>query len=233
MTTNEQFFDLYRELENLLTATGTRDILESFKELASHDTRLTPYIDELSVFRTLRNIEAHRPNTSDYYQVSTSTVSLLETIIDLIKNPITADRVAIPISRLVTAGLNDALMDWVTQMVTKPYSNIPILDTNKHVLGVLSDNVFLQLLHAKKGQFDSHVMIGDIMNLLKVENHIKETYVFVSRRSSLSSLVEIFKQPYVNGKRIAALFVTQNGNAKEAILGMITPSDVLSKVKLL
>jgi CBS domain containing-hemolysin-like protein len=233
MTSNEQFFDLYRELENLLTATGTRDMLESFKELASHDTRLTPYIDELSVFRTLRNIEAHRPNTSDYYEISSSTISLLETIIDLIKHPITADRVAIPISRLVTADLNDSLMGLVTQMVTKPYSNIPILDSNKHLLGVLSDNVILQLLHAKKGQFDSHVIIGDIMNLLKVENHVKETYVFVARRSSLSLLVDIFKQPYVNGKRIAALFVTQNGNDKEAILGMITPSDVLSKVKLI
>lgn len=233
MSLNTRFFTLYRELENLLTGGRYTDMLEAFQALARQDQRLMEYVDELYNFRTLRNIEAHRSDTQDYYQVTEFSIQTLTRIIELVRNPLTAQRLGVPLSKLITADVHTPIRDVIEWMHSRPYSNIPILDDRKRVIGVFSDDVLLQYLYHQHQQKLPPVIntIADLASFWPVDAHIKETYIFVSRTTSLNELLDVFQQPYRDKKRIAAVFVTQNGLSTESLLGMITPWDVLSQIK--
>lgn len=232
MNNNQRFFSLYRELENELTGGRYRDMLEAFQALAQHDSRLTPYVDELYNFRSLRNIEAHRPDSMEYYEITEQSIQLLTEILQLVQHPVHAAQLGVPVSRLVMATMSTPIHQVVEWMHTKPYSNIPIIDAQRHLLGVFSDDVLLQYYysHPQHHEKDS-LTVSDLQAYWPIESHIKETYLFVSRDSTFDTLLDIFQHPYRGKKRVAAIFVTHSGLPTESILSMITPWDVLSQIK--
>ena len=232
MNNNQRFFTLYRELENALTGGQYRDMLDAFQSLALQDSRLRPYLDELQNFRSLRNIEAHRADSMEYYEVTDQSIHLLETILELVLHPVHAAQLGVSIDRMVTAQINTPIQQVVEWMHTKPYSNIPIMDMKRRLLGVFSDDILLQYYYSQA----QHTPIGsltvaDLQAYWPIDSHIKETYLFVPKTTSFNTLLDIFQHPYRGKKRVAAVFVTHNGLASEAVLSMITPWDVLSQIK--
>lgn len=232
MNNNQRFFTLYRELENALTGGQYRDLLEAFQALTLHDSRLKSYIDELQNFRSLRNIEAHRADSMEYYEITDQSILLLTTILDLVQHPVHAAQLGVPIERLITAQLHTPIQQVVEWMHTKPYSNIPIMDAKRHLLGVFSDDILLQYYYgqSKRAPLES-LTVADLQAYWPIDSHIKETYLFVAKSTTFNALLDIFQHPYRNKKRVAAVFVTHNGLAHEVVLSMITPWDVLSQIK--
>ena len=66
---------------------------------------------------------------------------------------------------------------------------------------------------------------------LPLERHSSERFMFMPADVSYVDAAAAFTPGQEREKRLAAIFLTQNGGADEPLIGMITPWDVLGRAK--
>ena len=60
-----------------------------------------------------------------------------------------------------------------------------------------------------------------------IRNHQSESFGFIGLNSLKDEALKRFGKVYENDKRLAALYVTEHGKPSEAVLGVVTPWDIL------
>lgn len=69
-------------------------------------------------------------------------------------------------------------------------------------------------------------MIREFIDFIPFDKHESEYFAFVSKDALLIDVEEIFKDGLKDNKRIATVFITETGNEKEKLLGLITAWDL-------
>jgi predicted transcriptional regulator len=122
------------------------------------------------------------------------------------------------------------MLDVMHMMREKGYSYVPIVEHGV-VEGVFSENsLFTYFISENKLSLDNHCTIDDLDGCIALHNHMSERFEFVPRDMPAVDVVEMFSKDMMGGKRLAAVFVTQNGKADEKMLGMISSWDVIDFV---
>lgn len=236
MDYNELFLDKYRELENMLkhrlyqNSHASSTVYSYVHELyMSHSEKDHQRGEILDSIRELRNQMSHK-NSYNIFKINKETIKFLDEEIDRISNPINAYDICVKLENIHYANLNSKIINIMSSMLKFGYSHIPVLDEDAKLIGVFSENTIFSIYNQDKEVLQKEELnLNNIKDYLKLNNHQTECFGIVSKNTLASVIVKRFQKRKENNKRIAIIFVTENGNINEKLLGLITPYDALLK----
>lgn len=226
----DTFLDLYKEIEERLKERGIKNGRSSvvMQFMASPEGRA--FKDDLNVCREMRNILTHCPDI-DGEPPLIPTDAAIETLrrveAYLSAPPRALDRAAKG-EGLVSAKLSDKVMPLMEKMVNMGFSHIPVFENGK-LFGVFSiSSVFSKAMKYDGDMVSEDTLVRDFIDYIPIEKHVCERFVFAPKETTVIEAKEMFDNfPGPTQKRVAAIFITENGSPTERILGMLTPWDVL------
>ncbi len=76
------------------------------------------------------------------------------------------------------------------------------------------------------GLLEKEAKIRDFSEFIPIDKHESESFEFVSRETTVIDIEEMFAKELRQEKRLAVVFITDNGDPNEKILGLVTAWDV-------
>ena len=222
--TKEQFLKKCIEFEELVHALYALPVNVSAYVYFASLPEYEEYKDDINVIRTLRNTFVHNNtmlNNEEGIDVKPIVYNALLEIIDQLKHPKTVETILS--KEMIIAHLNSNVWHIMKLMKDKGLMHIPVIANHK-VRGVFSENTVFQILmrYPKKYQ---NLQIKHILSYCSIEANIHESYDFIS----IHTPIPVAKERFVrhSKKRMAMLFVTENGKADENLLGLLTAYDFI------
>ena len=135
---------------------------------------------------------------------------------------------ATPFANLLKTTRSQNVRSLMKKMERQGISHVPVIE-NGECIGVFSvSTVFNYFLISGGADVNDDMRISDFEEFLPVEKHITEKFRFVGRDISLYDVRAEFERKVRGAKKLAAVFITDNGSSHGRILGMITPWDVIN-----
>lgn len=236
MSNNILFLNKYKELENLIkhrlpqNNRNSSPIYSYIRELYSSPYEKDHYRGEkLDSIRELRNQMAHN-NIDDIISIQDDALIFLENEISLLSNPTTALDICTKLTNIHYATLNSKIVNVMSAMIKYGYSHIPVLNELSQLIGVFSENTIFSIYMQHPNLLNKDILyLSDIEEYLYLNNHQTECFLFTSKNTLASKIISKFQKRKEKNKRISVIFVTENGEADEVLIGMITPYDALIK----
>jgi predicted transcriptional regulator len=233
----ERFLAAYHWIEQSLRKMSGNGVRESFRHLlddVSKDNAVVRrYRDDLAEFGELRNAIVHERVSPDYLIAVplAETVEKIEEIARLLSDP----PLVYPEFRREVAVFSpsDSLRKVLEVMHRKGFTQFPVYENGVY-RGLLTDGGIARWVAgrvaggtgtASVDETLSGVTVGEVLASEKNPGRAR----FVSRRSTVYEVEEIFRESSKRERwRVAAVLITENGKADEELLGIITPSDLLT-----
>jgi len=229
-----QFVNIYNELseemEKMLKEKSFHSHVQLLNILSKKNHVIKTNYDELRTFANVRNMIVH-DSTGSYNPIvepHPEAVRRYERILNKLKNTPTALSISTKAEQMFFASPDMLLIDCVKVMHDKNYSYIPVCENDKFS-GVLSgDSIFTYMRRNTTAAVGSGLKIKDLGDSIK--EHIDERYCFVAKDMLLSELTEMYSADIMDGKRLGVVFVTETGDEKQKILGMISAWDLIDYI---
>ena len=110
-------------------------------------------------------------------------------------------------------------------MAEKGYSQLPVVDEDKEIVGMLTTNTISRWL-GKSVDIDIFSLRDTPVSLLLEFVEANESYKLKSRTASVFDAVYEFEKASREGLVLAGILLTANGKPTEKLLGMVTLSDL-------
>lgn len=227
----EEFINLYKTLEDTLEAkyrAEGKDVSSTVYQFLC-DKESMPFRIKLDLCRQVRNLLSHSANVDGVAPVTPAEplIECLKDTINYLKKPILASSRGANIQRLFKAVDTDRVV-WLTRkMEEKGYSHVPVLEKGR-VIGVFSVSTFFSL--ARDGKLDTitdETRISDVYEYIRTDAHSTENFAFAKKDDTVIHVREIFSKRKAGEKRIAGVFVTEDGTIDTKLVTFITPWDVM------
>nr|DAS48505.1 MAG TPA: CBS domain protein [Caudoviricetes sp.] len=184
---------------------------------------------DINLIRKIRNLLSHgecKVEGKTAIEINENIIEKLKEIISLLENPpLIASRY---ITEMFVVDLEEKLENLIKTMNEKKISHVPVLDKDKKLVGVFSENtIFSKLSDDEIIEIGKEYKVKDYEKYIKLENHSSEYFDFIKRNEELASAQNLFNKSIKKDKKLVMLFVTENGKKTEKILGIITPWDLL------
>ena len=226
------YIQKFKELESVVKETFGLNDWDSITNILSKRDEYRPYREEIKYCQEVRNLLQHKQKIDDEYPVQPTEemIEFLQSTIDSLKNRKKCGEIMVPMGKLFYKRENDKVRGTLAKMREIPSGHVPILDEKGRVTGVFTANAFLWMMADRKGEpIEKDCSFEDAEKYVAFDSHDSEVYRFVSRKLYVDELRDIFEKIYSGGKRLAMVFVTENGKESEKLLGTISPWDVLGK----
>ncbi len=224
---NSAFFDACKQLENTIKnrfGSGGRDM--PYEHL-SRQRGFRQYDGDLDLIRQLRNMLAHNGgfDGEDAFVVSDAAMAKILEILHKLDSPRRAGDIMS--ADLVSASLSDSPAKAMERMKQSGHGYIPILSGGR-VVGVFSENSIVRYLKEHSSmEIDYRTPLHQLQRYTDLDTNPNESFGFVGRDADEGELQDQFELRDRDGKRVAALFVTEDGNQTGDVLGIITPWDLM------
>ena len=217
-----KFEDLVRIKYKVKDEEGAFYILSNQKEYKKFEK-------DINLIRKIRNLLSHgecKVEGKTAIEINENIIEKLKEIISLLENPpLVASRY---ITEMFVVDLEEKLENLIKAMNEKKISHVPVLDKDKKLVGVFSENtIFSKLSEDEIIEIGKEYKVKDYEKYIKLENHSSEYFDFIKRHEELASAQNLFNKSIKKDKKLVMLFVTENGKKTEKILGIITPWDLL------
>ena len=228
---SEQFLKLYRMLEGLLEKrySGQRTASASVVMEYLHDADSAPCRADLDMCRAIRNLLSHNADDAGepVVEPSEGVVRILRGIVDYVQRPRLAVERGTPGDRIVFAHPNDSALDVMRHMMRMGYSHVPVRDKTG-LVGVFSAGSLMSYASEKgfDGMSDA-LRIGDLKKALAIDESRADKYLFLDKNTTLTTVREAFERRHERNRRLAVVFITEDGQQHSPVLAMLTPWDLL------
>ncbi|MBR2176653.1 MAG: CBS domain-containing protein [Clostridia bacterium] len=195
-----------------------------------NDKESKPYRDKLNICREIRNFLSHHSEFDGerMIQPSAAIVRFLDEVAEYVRRPPLALDCATLYADILKTTLPQKAQTVMKKMERQGFSHVPVIDDGECV-GVFSvSTVFTYALLNGMAGISDDMIIADFSELLPADKHSTERFRFVGRESTINDVRGEFERKNRNMKRLAAVFITDNGSSKGRILGMLTPHDVIN-----
>lgn len=231
MNNAELFLDKYRLLEEELVKKYNYDEKYGSPVVRFiNDKEGKPYKDKLDLCREVRNLLSHHSEIDGdpVVEPSDSIIAFLEDVIEYINRPPLALPFATQFANILKTSPNQKIQLVMKKMQKLGFSHVPVLE-NGEFIGVFSIGTFFGYA-LKKGMssISDDMLVEDFRELLPPERHENEKFVFMHSDATLFAVRNEFEKKTQRSKRLAAVFITDNGSISGRILGMLTPWDVIN-----
>jgi len=233
MDNNNEFLDNFKRLEDkLVIISGLKGDFVSFSRALDkvHYSKLNPVVSDKEVYQTLktasdiRNILSHETNAC---VPSNDFVKRFDLLVEEILNPLEAYDIATKKSEMLIAKLSYPVSDVVKEMTSRGLSHVPVIEDDL-IIGVFSRSTFFEY-YAQNGMIkvNGEHLIKDFIKVTPLNKHGNESYAFTARKTKAYNLIKLLGKDKPGSKRIGCIFVTESGNSKERLLGVISEVDLL------
>jgi len=233
MENNEEFLENFKRLEEkLVIISGLKGDYVSFSRALDkvHYSKLNPVVRDKRVYQTLRtasdirNILSHENNAC---VPSKEFAEKFKLLVEEIINPLEAYDIATKKSDMLIARLSYPVDQVVREMTKRGLSHVPVVERDK-VIGVFSRSTFFEF-YSQNGRIsvNGEHLIKDFVKVTPISKHANESYAFTARKTKAYNLLRLLGKNKPGAKRVGCIFVTESGNRKERLLGVITEADLL------
>lgn len=183
------------------------------------------YQNKLRYFGDLRNQLVHgfRLENKHYLLVSDHAVHEIQTMYEELRDP---TPVAKAFGRDVyTCKMSDMLRDVIIIMKEELNTHVPVYNDDGQFVEMISESTIAYWLADQIGD-DGEVHLEQVRI---VDVHLENTndlFVFVDKNMSIYQIEALFAENVQAKKRLWAVFVTENGDADEEIIGIVTWMDI-------
>ncbi len=228
MDNTELFLDKYKQLEDAAAN-------QFGEECSSQIARLErmPQFENVAAglryCREVRNLLQHNPKIDGQYAVTPgeNMLRLLENVLQRVINPPRACDAALKIQSIYHRGLDAAVLRTMRDMVKRDLSKIPITQKGR-VIGVFSqETLFSRALSTGLPPLSENTRLHELRDFLTID---RKYYRFAPYRAPLDEIEAMFDEAYARHVRIRSVFLTENGKPDEALLGLITPWELIDKL---
>ena len=228
---SEQFMRLFRKLEGILEKrySGKRVSSGSVVMEYLHDPDSLPCRSELDMCREIRNLLAHNDDEDGQpvIEPSEGCVRLLADIVDYVQRPRLAVNYGTPGDRIMFAHPNDSALDVMRHMMRMGYSHVPVRDKTG-LVGVFSAAALMSFVGDRGlDSLSDDLRIGDMRKALSVDNERTDVYLFFDPTITLTAVRKTFEKRQERNRRLAVVFITEDGGQHSQVLAMLTPWDAL------
>ncbi len=229
----DEFLDLYKQLEQALKIyyANDRGQYDSVVARFENSRACGNLKDELGSIREIRNLLQHRPKLNGHYIITPSEdiLNVLREVINLVEHPKLAIDFGVKSDQVYKATLNSGLLKVIRVMKERGFSQVPVIENNK-LYGVLSAYAVFEFV-AEQGMqiLTEFTKVMAMKPYLPIDKHRNEYYRFMPRKATFDEADEAFEKRDSKGRRLVAVFITENGRPDEPILSMLTPWSVVGK----
>ena len=183
-------------------------------------------VQQIDTIRNIRNAIAHpcrTKNEKPFFVLNEDVVSVLDEAMHIVATLPKVANVEVPFEEVQKCRLNDNVKDVVSEMIEQSHSNVPVLNDQNHVIGVLSESVMLRLgldiLSAR-----CPTKIRDIMEYLRFGKNVRrpDEFHFVCENDPIASLYRKCRDATMRNKRTEMFLVTKDGERKRELKGIVT-----------
>lgn len=223
------FRELCSKFENAVRVKyGLDDTQKAFSQFSSKKEN-KKFKKDTEVIRNIRNLLSHvdcKIEGKAAIEINENIIEKFKEIISYLENPpLVASRY---ITEMFVVDLEEKLEKLIKIMNEKKISHVPVLDKDKKLIGVFSENtIFSKLSEDEIIEIGKEYKVKDYEKYIKLENHSSEYFDFIKRNEELASAQNLFNKSIKKDKKLVMLFVTENGKKTEKILGILTPWDLL------
>ena len=228
---SEQFLNLYRKMEGLLEKRYSGKKVSSGSVVMEylHDPDSAPCRADLDMCREIRNLLSHNTDEDGQpvIEPSQAVLELLGDIVEYVQRPRLAMDYGTPGDKIMFAHPNDSALDVIRHMMRMGYSHVPVRDKTG-LVGVFSPGALMSFV-GEKG-FESlrdDLRVGDLKKALSVENERNDKYLFFDSSVTLTTVRMAFEKRQERNRRLAVVFITEDGSQHSQVLAMLTPWDAL------
>lgn len=239
MTNHEKFLGLYNDLDDSLRKRyHNNDRTQSMYVRFVSDLnrsgakRYMQIAKKLNMIRVIRNNLVHEldMNKDNLIEITDETIKFLEDLIKLLDHPMKATDIGKPIEEafVVNVAQNAKVKDLMKIMREKGYSQIPILKDNGSLSGVFSPNVLFEYMSHNADKSISELSLLDLKDVTPIDKHFSETYIFIAKDMLEEDIDDLFTEKLNANTKLAMMFVTENGDPSEKVIGIIVLKDLIS-----
>ena len=227
---NHEFLNLYKMIEDTLEERYARQgrryssVIMEFINSPEGE----PWREKMDMCREIRNLMTHTADIGGEAIVTPAqgVVDILREILEYVKKPPMAIDYATKNAQILKASPMDFALPLMRAMQKRGFSHAPVM-MNEKMVGVFSVSTIFSHVLSGGDSVDERTRVKDFDSLLPIEDHVFEQFSFIGEQATLPEAQAAFDRR--DKKRMAALFVTRGGEKDGALLGMITPWDVLRK----
>jgi len=234
LTKSRLFLSIYNEIDRYMRLALNVDHrvphTHLIDELTEESRIFKRYSYDLKAFAMLRNAIVHNPHSRIAHPIAEphdTILRLYEDIKNQVLNPPVALEAAVPAKSIFTAAPNDRALAVMRKMRERSFSHVPVVQDQK-LIGVFSENtVFSYLVNNHAVDVGRETLIKEFLEYISIGSHENEYFSFVPKGTLVLDVESMFQKGLKNKKRLAVVFITENGKKEEQILGLITAWDLV------
>lgn len=223
----ERFLNAYSAIEHEMERILDLKDHRRFFELVEKSARINPVIErfrfDLKEYSELRNAIVHdRAGGEIIAEPIDDVVVQIERIAELLLEPPKVSPLFL--KEVLTFSLSHPVSRAIREFSRMSYTQAPILD-DEVMVGLLTSNMIVKWMGISliKDSFD--IEKTTLNDVLKIVGH-EGNYEVVPVNKSLFEIPRLFYSWQQEGKKLEAVLITQNGEAGEPLLGIITNRDL-------
>ena len=187
-----------------------------------------PYREKLNMCREIRNFLSHHSELDGepLVEPSEGIVRFLQEVTDYLQRPPLALSYATQFADILKASPKNKVVTVMKKMQKSGFSHVPVLDGSV-MIGIFSIGTFFSYaLKNNLTALNDNMLIEDFQELLPPDRHENERFLFLPPETTLFDVKNEFEK---RSKRLAVIFITDNGSIGGRIEGMLTPWDVVNE----
>jgi predicted transcriptional regulator len=224
---SSEFLGAFNGIEDWLKQQLNTDPDAKFHELVTRMAQGHPGVKRhehlLKKFGWLRNLVAHEYRRGKPMTVPTPyTVERIVAIRDELLSPPTL--LSVSTRPVAICGPSDPVGKATKKMLNESYSQLPVYDNGNFVALLTAETVARWVA----SNFTAELDLMEEKPVAEVLRHQEdpENYAFLSRASTVWDGLAAFDAFLHKGKRLEAVLLTENGQATEQPLGIVTVHDI-------
>lgn len=220
-----EFIESFNHIHKYLKKYTNSDENVSFSDLlykAKNHPMIERYVDELHLFRKLRNIIVHHTDNFESL-IATPSVEAVERLKFIEQQLVDPADLKVFKGEVVKFKSDDQLHTVLKASAEKEFSKFPIYESDEFIGLVTSRGVTKWLQkHIENNNIELNGTMKDLLDYEK-----KSQYQFVSEMMTVYDAWQLFQK---SSKKLDALLLTQTGDEKSEIEAVITYHDVLKYI---
>ncbi|MFV0379881.1 MAG: CBS domain-containing protein [Anaerorhabdus sp.] len=221
----QRFLSAFIEIEKYLRVLANETRYEKFYRLVEAGSRknkvVKHYEFHLQEYADLRNAIVHQRDGKGNIiaQPTDEVVAEIEMVLNsLTKCPTVQDFF---LKKIYVCYENSLILDVQDVMKKEGYSKVPVVD-NRELIGLVHiEDIATWACDNIRGINQDNT----IATIIKKDKNNRNT-IFVSRKTSVNDIPDIFTHGLKTGKKVDAVFISETGSRKETIIGIITTKDL-------
>lgn len=233
MNRAEIFLECYRQLEEELVRKYQYEEKSGspvMRFLSDKESRL--YREKLNYCREIRNFLSHHSewNGEPLIEPSEELTEFLRAVTDYLRQPPLALSFATQFENILKASPKNKAVTVMKKMQKLGFSHVPVLDSGK-LIGIFSIGTFFSFaLKNDLAAMNDEMLIESFSEFLNPDRHENERFLFLPPTATLFEVKNEFEKRSQRSKRLAVIFITDNGSIGGRIMGMLTPWDVVNEL---